>query len=102
MEKGTFTKKNVIDAMNKFLVLSLFTDEGPRKDEFSELGQQMTGSVTVPQYVLVDPHDYKVLASFDYNQAREDDFAERVEKAHRRYQSRARSRGVGTVAAKGQ
>ena len=87
-------KQDAIEAMNKYVVVSLYTD-GPTEldEEHGKLREQLTGSVTNPVYVLRDPFDGKVMTVLDYNQAMRDDFAKKVEKGRRRFDSRQRRRG---------
>lgn len=84
------------DAMDKYVVLSLHTDGlGPRRGEFSELLQEMTGTSSVPSYVVVDPDPAgdRVLAVYDYNHTvPADDFGPRLDKARRRFERNLKRR----------
>ena len=75
--------------MNEYVVLSLYTDgEGPRREEFSALLQEWTGTSSVPSYVMIDPDPAgdRILAKFDYNHTvPADGFAPMLEKARRRF-----------------
>ncbi|HGY90845.1 MAG TPA: hypothetical protein ENK43_06715 [Planctomycetes bacterium] len=80
------TKKDVIEEMNRMVVVSLHTDgKGPRKDEFSRLREKLTGSITNPAYVVLDPAapDEAVWVA-DYNDAKADSFAKKLARARRR------------------
>lgn len=85
--------KSVIDAMNKYVVLSLHTDFGPDAAAYSRLREELTGSATIPMYVLRDPFDDKVMRTFDYNQAKAADFGARIESGRRQFSGRQARRG---------
>ena len=75
--------------MDNMIILSLYTDgQGQRRDEFGNLRDKLTGSSTIPGYVVVDPWaPEKVLYKTDYNTAIDDDaFGPKLGKAARRVQ----------------
>ena len=86
--------EDVKQAMNGFVVVSLFTDRSTEEClENARLREELTGSTTNPLYVMRDSFDDKILSVADYNQAGRDSFDEMVEKAGRRFKSRQRRRG---------
>ena len=75
--------------MDKMVILSLYTDgQGARRDEFGDMRDRLTGSSTIPGYVIMDPFEVdKVLYKTDYNTAIQDDvFGKKIGKAARRFQ----------------
>lgn len=75
--------------MDKYVILSLYTDSGPRSGEFADMLQEMTATSSVPSYVVVDPTESgdKVLSVSDYNHTvPADDFGPRLDKARRRFE----------------
>lgn len=72
--------------MSRMVVTSLFTDQGPRKDEFGALLQQMTGSVSVPMYVVYDPVADRRISQYDYNQMIDADVADDLARDLRRFE----------------
>ena len=85
--------------MNRYVVVSLYTDGGPNREMYNKLRETLTGSATNPQYVLRDPFDDKVLDVFDYNQVKASTFAGAVERGARRC-SRAQLRRSGAEASR--
>lgn len=71
--------------MNRCVVVSLYTDAGPRSDEFRELGKKLTASSTLPQYLVRDPFDDKVFDIIDYNEAKQSNFGAQIARAIRRF-----------------
>ncbi|MCA9322863.1 MAG: hypothetical protein KDB53_19135 [Planctomycetes bacterium] len=76
--------------MNQYVVVSLYTDgQGLRRDEFGLLREKLTGSVSNPTYVVLDPWSPdEPMVVFDYNDALADDFPKKLDKARRRFQRR--------------
>ncbi|MEE9394818.1 MAG: hypothetical protein V3W41_20205 [Planctomycetota bacterium] len=83
--------------MSKMVVTSLFTDQGKAPVRFQKMKEEMTGSVTNPIYVVIDPFSGKKIGQYDYNQAKAADFAERLQKNIRRF--RRMNRNVASVQA---
>ena len=83
-------------AMEEFVVVSLFTDgKGARRDEFNSLREKLTQSSSNPMYVVVDPFSPdKVTLAADYNDALDEGFARKLEKASRRVTRAMKRRGV--------
>lgn len=71
--------------MNRCVVVSLYTDGGPRADEFRELGKKLTASSTLPQYLIRDPFDGKVFDIIDYIEAKQSSFGPQIARSVRRF-----------------
>lgn len=85
--------------MNKYVVVSLYADQGPRAAEFADLRVKLSGTNTAPLYVVRDPFTDKVFSFHDYNEAMDATFAEKLERGRRRF-DRADSRRGPIEAAK--
>ena len=87
-------------AIDDYVVVSLYTDGGgSRRDEFNRMREEMTGSITNPMYVVVDPHQpNKPLLMSDFFQAIDEGWGQKLQKAKRRF-LRAEARREKTRAA---
>jgi thiol:disulfide interchange protein DsbD len=64
MEANVFTKKEVEDELNKFILVRLYTDgEGEVYDRQQKMEQDAFGTVALPYYAVVDAGG-KTIASF--------------------------------------
>ncbi len=64
MEKNMFTRKDVKNELNNFVLVELYTDKQSKEDEDNQaLQQKLTGTVTLPVYVSVTPEG-KVIKTF--------------------------------------
>ena len=64
MEKNMFTRKDVKNELNNFVLVELYTDKQSKEDEDNQaLQQKLTGTVTLPVYVSVSPEG-KVIKTF--------------------------------------
>lgn len=82
-----------VPAMNKTVVASLFCDGPPKGEEYAALREEMTGSSTAPIYIIVDPFTMKKLGQWDYFDAIDARFGERLEKSLRRFDRLQARRG---------
>ncbi|MDR3692435.1 MAG: cytochrome c biogenesis protein CcdA [Fimbriimonas sp.] len=74
MEKNMFTRKDVTQALKKYVLLELYTDKQSKEDELNQaLQQKLTGTVTLPIYVSVSPEG-KVLKTFGSSTRDADEF----------------------------
>jgi len=56
MEKNMFPRKDVTNELKHFVLLELYTDKESKEDEDNQaLEQKLTGTVTLPIYVVVTP-----------------------------------------------
>ena len=93
-------KQDVIKAMDKYVILSLHTDgKGANRDAYADWCEELTGSRSVPLYVLMDVGGDvdKRLATADYNVAVSDGFAKKVERGVRRFDRRQKKRDAAAA-----
>jgi len=64
MEKNVFPTKEVKTELKNFVLVELYTDEESKRDEENQaLQQKLTGTVTLPVYVVVNP-DGRVVKTY--------------------------------------
>jgi thiol:disulfide interchange protein len=56
MEKNIFTKKEVQNQFNKFILTKLWTDFGDEKEYNQQLEQKLFGTVALPLYAIISPN----------------------------------------------
>jgi thiol:disulfide interchange protein DsbD len=61
MEQNMFPRKPVKDAIKKFITVELYTDRNLESDTMNkQLEQDLTNTVTLPEYVIVSPEGKKL------------------------------------------
>ena len=60
MELNVFVKDEVKKIFENFVLLQLYTDDGPRKDEYRKMQEEIYGTVALPFYVIIDDEENEI------------------------------------------
>lgn len=61
MESTVFPQPNIVERFENMEKVKLYTDGGPRASENQKFQFELTGTLALPTYVIVDPHTGRVL-----------------------------------------
>jgi thiol:disulfide interchange protein len=85
MESTVFPRSNIQERFNQMELVKLYTDGGERREQNQEFQFELTGTLALPTYVIVDPHSGQVLDQLiGFTRAAE--FQEFLDRGIERYQ----------------
>ena len=67
MESKIFADEKVREAFRNYVVVSIYRDEPGLQEKFEELQKELTGSFTLPEYVILDPASGQVIRAWGFH-----------------------------------
>jgi thiol:disulfide interchange protein DsbD len=87
MEANVFPRQNIVDRFGQMELVKLYTDGGANGPANQQFQFEMTGTLALPTYVVVDPHTGQVLDQL-IGYTRLDDFQEFLDRGIARFNQR--------------
>lgn len=87
MEANVFPRQNIVDRFGQMELVKLYTDGGANSPANQQFQFEMTGTLALPTYVVVDPHTGQVLDQL-IGYTRVDNFQEFLDRGIARFNQR--------------